>query len=76
MSAAFQQAMADAGLDPGGAVIPDGMLHRFSIVGDKPGSENGWYVFHADEPQSGVFGSWKTRGVLHKWSPKSRHDRE
>jgi putative DNA primase/helicase len=70
MIAVFQQAMSDAGLGPGEPVVPDGMLHRFSVTGDKPGSGNGWYIMHGDKPQAGAFGSWKT-GASHKWSAKN-----
>ncbi|MGE8096632.1 toprim domain-containing protein [Pseudomonas fluorescens] len=42
--------------------IPDGDIHRFHVPGDKPGTQNGWYVLFLDSIPCGVFGSWKTGG--------------
>lgn len=41
---------------------PDGAIHRFHVPGDKPGSQNGWYVLFPDGIPCGVFGSWKAGG--------------
>lgn len=67
-SAAFLQAMADAGLamhKP--ALLTDGALHRYRVSTDKAGSTNGWYVLHLDEKPFGAFGSWKT-GQSESWT--------
>lgn len=57
----FLRAMADAGLamhKPG--IDADGLLHRYRVDGDKPGSLNGWYALHLEDKPFGAFGSWKT----------------
>ena len=51
----------------------DGIIHRFHVPGDKPGTLNGWYVLFADGIASGSFGSWKTRGC-HTWSSREPAD--
>jgi putative DNA primase/helicase len=51
-------------------VIADGMLHRFTVAGDRAGSNSGWYVFHTDEPAAGAFGCWK-RGISEIWCSKA-----
>jgi putative DNA primase/helicase len=45
---------------------PDGAIHRFYVPGDKPGSQNGWYVLFLDGIPCGVFGNWKAGGSR-KW---------
>ena len=67
-------AMQEAGLDPG-EVIPDGKLHRFDVPGDRPRSQNGWYVLFddGDNIQGGRFGSWKT-GANIVWSSRKPTD--
>ena len=72
-TAAFREAMAEAGIVPDRSIQPTGELARFHIEGDKPGSHNGWAVLHADGVPSGAFGSWK-EGVTHTWSAKARQD--
>lgn len=47
----------------------DGTIHRFHVPGDRPGSQNGWYVLFADGIASGCFGSWK-QGSTHNWSSR------
>ena len=47
----------------------DGGIHRFHVPGDRPGSQNGWYVLFADGIASGCFGSWKA-GSSHTWSSR------
>jgi len=56
-------------LDP----IADGMIHRFTVPGDRPGSNNGWYVLHAGVIASGAFGSWKV-GDCHTWTSREPAD--
>ena len=46
---------------------PDGIIRRFHVPGDKPGSLNGWYLLFADGIASGCFGSWKDAGAWHQW---------
>ena len=47
----------------------DGGIHRFHVPGDRPGSQNGWYVLFADGIASGCLGSWKA-GTSHTWSSR------
>lgn len=51
----------------------DGGIHRFRVPGDRPGSQNGWYVLFADGIASGCFGSWKA-GTSHTWSSREPAD--
>lgn len=60
-------AMAAAGLAPHKAIdLVDGELVRYRVEGDKPGSANGWAIFHAGAAPAGAFGSWRT-GAGHTW---------
>lgn len=43
--------------------LPDGNIHRFHVPGDKPGSQNGWYLLSSDPVDKGCFGSLKAGGV-------------
>jgi hypothetical protein len=45
----------------------DGLLHRYHVRGDKPGTENGFYRIYADEWPAGYVGSWKHTGEPVKW---------
>ena len=47
----------------------DGTIHRFHVPGDRPGSQNGWYVLFADGIASGCFGSWK-QSSTHTWNSR------
>ena len=62
----FKNAIASSGISPPANIIADGKLHRFHVEGDKPRSENGWYILHEDPP-AGAFGCWK-RGISETWS--------
>lgn len=62
----FKETMRAAGLEPPANLTADGQIHRFHVVGDKPRTENGWYVIFADDPVAGAFGCWK-RGITEKW---------
>ena len=64
--AAFQQAMAAAGLGCPG-IEADGELHRFDVPGDTKKDKAGWYVFYADNIPSGSFGSWRLN-TCETWS--------
>lgn len=55
------------GLEPvKGDIVLDGRIHRFRVVGDKAGSQNGWYVGHLIPAPAGAFGSWKA-GESYTW---------
>ncbi len=62
-------ALRDHGIEPAdpGEIVADGVLHRFQVASDKPGSKNGWFVLHSDH---GAAGSWKS-GVTCTWSAKA-----
>lgn len=47
-----------------GLPVADGVIHRFHVMGDKPGSRNGWYVFTVEERAFACYGSWRTH---EKW---------
>lgn len=67
--AAFKAAMRDHGIETDDAIIPDGNLHRFHVIGDRPRSRNGWYCLHTDGRPAGAFGSHKLMsGHTIKWS--------
>lgn len=62
------EAMHIAGLAPHKelALIADGRIHRYRVLGDKAGSLNGYYVLHESPMHAGAFGSWKT-SASHTW---------
>lgn len=60
----FRAAMVKAGLHFGGPIHADGKLYRFKAEGDK--AKDSWYVFHANSPTAGVFGSWRL-GFKETW---------
>lgn len=67
--ASLIDAMRAAGLAPAKDLpaVGGGVLHRYRVEGDKPGSLNGWVSLHDDErPAFANFGSWKT-GEQHHW---------
>lgn len=69
MHASLIDAMRAAGLAPAKDLpaVGGGVLHRYRVEGDKPGSLNGWVSLHDDErPAFANFGSWKT-GEQHHW---------
>lgn len=69
MHASLIDAMRAAGLAPakGMPAVGGGVLHRYRVEGDKPGSLNGWVSLHDEAaPTFAVFGSWKT-GEQHHW---------
>lgn len=66
----FCESMAANGLQCPDAIVSDGVLHRFNVNGDKPGSKNGWYVLYGDNGlPAGAFGSWKL-GQTFTWCGK------
>ena len=64
----FRAAMAAAGLDFPGEILPDGRLHRVKVNGDH--NPNSWYVLHNDGLPAGSYGCWK-RGLSETWCAKS-----
>ena len=64
----FRAAMAAAGLDFPGEIIPDGQLHRIKVNGDR--GPNCWYVLRLDRLPAGSFGCWK-RGFTETWCAKT-----
>jgi len=54
----FKSAMEAKGLIPG-VIIHDGKIHRCGTA-ERPHSQNGWYIAHADSLVSGVYGDWQT----------------
>lgn len=58
--------------------IADGLIHRFHIPGDKPGTLAGWYVLFLDGIASGAFGSWKAGGsrTWNSRQPANHHEAE
>jgi putative DNA primase/helicase len=72
MSTTFFDAMHAAGLAPHKDIElhGDGKLTRYRVTGDKPGSTNGWVVFHDGDRPAGAFGSWKT-SANHTWCSTS-----
>jgi putative DNA primase/helicase len=68
MSTTILDAMHAAGLAPHKdiEIHGDGKLTRYRVTGDKPGSTNGWVVFHDGDRPAGAFGSWKT-SASHTW---------
>jgi len=73
----FLSAMREHGLETDDRIIADGTLHRFHVIGDKSGSQNGWYVLHAhDERPAGSFGCNKKFGNDAKFSWSAENKRE
>lgn len=68
VEAAFRAAMADNGIEPHSemCIAGDGQIHRFRVKGDRPGTQNGWYVLYIDNIPSGAYGSWRD-GATHTW---------
>lgn len=64
----FMAAMRAVEVRPahGTRIFADGLIHRYDVMGDKPGRKNGWYVLHPDNPPAGAFGSWRT-AQTHTW---------
>ena len=52
-------------------LVLDGLIHRFNIPGDKPNSQNGWYVGFTGNITTVLFGTWKDPGVTHKFCSMS-----
>lgn len=65
----FSACMAERGLHCDD-IRDDGILHRFTGPGDKPGKQNGWYVLHGDGTPAGAGGSWRT-GAEFTWCSRN-----
>lgn len=69
--AALVATMRAHGLEPNKhTIVADGLIHRYRVDGDKPGSCNGWYVLHLLPIPSAAFGSWRT-GETHTFRDPS-----
>ncbi len=69
----FIEALSSAGIPPADAIIGDGKLRRYTVVGDSKRA-NGWYRLTIDGDLAwGVFGSWK-HSVNEKWFNKERRE--
>jgi len=68
----FLVALRAAGLEPvKDLALADGVLERFRVTGDKPGSSNGWCVLYGGAMPAGGFGSWRS-GASHWWRAEAR----
>ena len=72
--AAFTQAMREHGIETAAFIQADGQFHRCRVIGDKAGSNNGWYRLHLDGVPAGAFGCWK-RDISETWCAKSASTR-
>ena len=70
----FKTAMIEAGIFTSEQLIPDGLLHRFYVEGDKAGSKNGAYVLHLDAHPSGYFEHFRT-GEKRRWTADGKRQR-
>lgn len=55
----FSEKIQQAGLNPG-AIVLDGVIHRFSTKPGDPTDTAGWYLGYSDNVPSGAFGDWRT----------------
>lgn len=62
----FRDAMRAAGVPTDAPIVADGVLHRFHVDGDRPGTKNGWAVLHPGTHPAGAYGSNKTL-ISGKW---------
>lgn len=67
----FTDEMIARGVAPPRHIEADGLLHRYHIEGDRPGSKNGWYSFFPGRIPGGISGNWKT-GISSTWCSKSK----
>lgn len=66
----FKNAMIAEGICCEDSIIPDGIRRRFHIDGDRPGTQNGWYVLNLNPIPMGNYGCWK-RGINKNWYGKN-----
>ena len=70
---AFKAAMREYGIESVDPILADGVIHRFKIAGQKPGSLNGAYKLHLDgakpagyfeDFKNGIKATWKADGPI------------
>lgn len=67
----FLAAMRDKGIEIDEAIIADGHLHRYHVIGDRHRAQNAWAKLVIDEHPAGMFGCNKRFGKeKFKWSMK------
>jgi putative DNA primase/helicase len=54
--------------------MADAEIHRFHVLGDKPGSRNGAYQLFPYGIASSWFGTWMDVGNWHNWSSRETVD--
>lgn len=67
----FKAALLDAGIQTNDAIIDDGALHRFHVIGDKKGTKNGAYILHNDSRPSGWFQHF-SKGISGNWTASGK----
>lgn len=67
----FTDFMRGNSIETTAAIIDDGLLHRFHVIGDKRGSKNGAYILHNDGNPSGWLQHWCS-GVNATWSSNGK----
>jgi len=71
----FCDVMANDGITTDEALIADKELHRFHVIGDSPGTLNGWYVLFPEPFLHAAYGSWKLYPYeTKKWSAKAENE--
>jgi len=82
---AFKAAIRERSIEPPEQIIADGVLHRFHIAGQKPGSQNGAYNLHLDgvkpagyfeDFKSGIKANWKVDGPVKPLTNVERQQHE
>ena len=68
----FHAFMVENGFSIDELPIADSKMHRFKVEGDKPSTQNGWYILFDDAPYNGKVGSNKTGEKLH-WKADIKH---
>ena len=70
---AFRAEMLDHGLDPGGVIIKDAKIHKFSTKESDSRDTAGWYVFFQGNVCGGSFGDFRS-GIGGDWCSKKKKD--
>jgi putative DNA primase/helicase len=82
---AFRSSMREAGIEPPERIIADGVLHRFYIPGQRPGTKNGAYKLfltgalpagYFEDFKSGIKSNWKADGPAKSLSPTERQQQQ
>lgn len=66
----FRKTIQDALGSAPAELVADGMVHRFHCSCKASRNQNGWYLFHADEPANGRFACHKHLQEPVKWCSK------